>query len=102
VPDDTLSGLKHLPKAGVAVASLLVMVGMFASVAYAATIHGTDNHDWGKARDDFADPPNCGARCGEMIHGVPAGTTSSTDTRAGTTLEPTVATTWYTVASGWK
>jgi hypothetical protein len=70
VPDDTLSGLKHLPKAGVAVASLLVMVGMFASVAYAATIHGTDNHDWGKARDDFADPPNCGARCGEMIHGT--------------------------------
>jgi hypothetical protein len=56
--------------AGVAVAALLVMVGVFASVAYAATIHGTDNHDWGKAKADFSDPPNCGTRCGNMIHGT--------------------------------
>ena len=60
MPDDTLIGLKHLPKAGVAVASLLVIIGMFASVAYAATIHGTNNHDWGKAKDDFADPQTAG------------------------------------------
>jgi hypothetical protein len=70
VSDDTLIGLKHLLKAGMTVAALLVTVGVFASVAYAATIHGTDRHDWGKARADFADPPNCGARCGKMIHGT--------------------------------
>jgi hypothetical protein len=48
-------------KLGVAVAALLIMMGMFASVAYAATVHGTNNHDWGKAKADFSDPPNCGA-----------------------------------------
>ena len=66
----TLINRKNLSKAIVAVAALLVTVGVFTSVAYAATIHGTDGHDWGKAKDDFADPPNCGVRRGEMIHGT--------------------------------
>jgi hypothetical protein len=70
VSDYALIGLKHLPKAGVALAALLVIVGGFASVAYAATIHGTNRHDWGKAEEEFANPPNCGARCGKMIHGT--------------------------------
>jgi len=97
--DDTLIGLKHL--LGVALVALLVMVGGFASVAYAATIHGTNRHDWGKAEEEFANPPNCGARCGKMIHG-----TDRDDTiygiRVGTTSGPSVATTWYTAASGWR
>ena len=58
--DDTLIGLKHLLKAGVALAALLVMVGGFASVAYAATIHGTNHHDWGKAEEEFANPRTAG------------------------------------------
>jgi hypothetical protein len=70
VPNATLIGRKNLWKAGVAVAALLMTMGVFASVAYAATVHGTKNHDWGKAKDMFADPPNCGARCGDMIHGT--------------------------------
>jgi Ca2+-binding RTX toxin-like protein len=70
VPDDTLIGRKNLSKAILAVAALLITVGAFASVAYAATVHGTDRHDWGKAKDDFADPPNCGASCGKMIRGT--------------------------------
>jgi hypothetical protein len=70
VSDDARIGLKHLPKAGLTVAALLVMVGVFASVAYAATIQGTNRHDWGKAEEEFANPPNCGARCGKMIHGT--------------------------------
>jgi hypothetical protein len=65
-------GLKPLTKVGLGLAALLVMVGVFASVAYAATIHGTKNHDWGKARDTISNPPNCGARCGKMIHGTNA------------------------------
>ena len=68
--DDTLIGLKHLLKAGMTVAALLVTMMVFASVAYAATIHGTDRHDWGVAKDNFADPPNCGASCGKMIRGT--------------------------------
>jgi Ca2+-binding RTX toxin-like protein len=59
-----------LSRASVAATALLVMMGMFASVAYAATVHGTKSHDWGKAKDGLADPPNCGARCGDMIHGT--------------------------------
>jgi hypothetical protein len=70
VPNATLIGRKNLWKAGVAVAALLMTMGVFASVAYAATVHGTKNHDWGKAKDMFSDPPNCGARCGDMIHGT--------------------------------
>jgi hypothetical protein len=78
VPNATLIGRKNLWKAGVAVAALLMSAGVFASVAYAATVHGTQHHDWGKAKDDFSDPPHCGARCGGMIHG-----TSGSDTIYG-------------------
>ena len=70
MPNVTLVGRKNLWKAGVALAALLITVGAFASVAYAATVHGTKNHDWGKARDGLANPPNCGKRCGDMIHGT--------------------------------
>jgi hypothetical protein len=70
VPNATLIRRKNFWKAGVAVAVLLMTAGVFASVAHGATIHGTDRHDWGKAKRDFADPPNCGTRCGAMIHGT--------------------------------
>ncbi|MBA2711951.1 MAG: hypothetical protein H0U55_00120, partial [Rubrobacteraceae bacterium] len=70
MPDDTLIGRKNLSKAGVAVAALLITVGALTSVAYAATVHGTKGNDWGKAKDMFADPPNCGASCGKMIRGT--------------------------------
>jgi Ca2+-binding RTX toxin-like protein len=70
VSNDTLISPKNLSKAGVAAAALLIVVGLFASVAYAATVHGTNSHDWGKARDGFEDPPGCKVRCGKMIHGT--------------------------------
>ena len=75
MPNATRIGLKHLPKVGVTLAALLVMVGVFASVAYAATVHGTKTHDWGTAKDHFSDPPNCGASCGKMIRGTDGGDT---------------------------
>jgi Ca2+-binding RTX toxin-like protein len=68
--NDRLIGRKNLSRASVAVAALLITVGMFASVAYAATIHGTKGHDWGKAKDGLSDPPKCQMRCGEMVHGT--------------------------------
>ena len=70
MPNDTLISRKYLPKAGVAAVALLIIAGLFASVAYAATVHGTQRHDWGKAEDGFDDPPGCGARCGKMIRGT--------------------------------
>jgi Ca2+-binding RTX toxin-like protein len=70
VLNDTLISRKNLSKAGVGTAALLIMLGLFASVAYAATVHGTQNHDWGKAEDGFDSPPGCGARCGKMIRGT--------------------------------
>ena len=70
MPNATPIGRKNLWKAGVVVAGLLLTMGVFASVAYAATVHGTKNHDWGKAKDHFSDPPNCGASCGKMIRGT--------------------------------
>jgi Ca2+-binding RTX toxin-like protein len=70
VPNDTLISRKNLPKAGVAAVALLVMVGLFASVAYAATVHGTQSHDWGKTGDGFDHPPGCKVRCGKMIRGT--------------------------------
>jgi Ca2+-binding RTX toxin-like protein len=74
--NDTLIGRKKLRKAVVAVAALMLMaVGAFASVAHAATIRGTDDHDWGKAKDEFMDPPGCMTGCGKMIHGTDASDT---------------------------
>jgi hypothetical protein len=72
VPNATLIGGKNLWKAGLAVAALLMTFGVFASVAYAATVHGTQHHDWGKVEDGgrFGKPPGCGASCGKMIRGT--------------------------------
>jgi len=68
--NDTLFGGRNLWRIGLALSVLLLAVGVFASVAYAATVHGTSNADWGKAKDHFSDPPGCGAGCGNMIHGT--------------------------------
>jgi hypothetical protein len=70
MPNHTLLGRKNLGKIALTASAALLMLGVFASVTYAATIHGTDRHDWGKAKDDLSDPPNCGTRCGSMIHGT--------------------------------
>ena len=75
MPEDTLVGRKKISRAGVAVAALLITMGVFASAAYAATIHGTNHHDWGMARHGMMNPPNCGDRCGKMIHGTKRGDT---------------------------
>lgn len=72
--EDAIIGRKNLWRIGVAaaVAGLLIAVGFLASDAYAsATIHGTKNHDWGKAdKGMLADPAGCKKRCGKMIHGT--------------------------------
>ena len=46
------------------------MVVLFASVAYAATVHGTQKHDWGKTHNGFDHPPGCKVHCGKMIRGT--------------------------------
>ena len=70
MPNDTLTSRKNLPKTGVAAVALLIMVGLFASVAYAATVHGTQRHDWGKGHNGFDRPPGCKAHCGKMVRGT--------------------------------
>lgn len=77
---NVIFGRKNLWRAGAAavVVGLLIAAGMLASDAYASasTIHGTKNHDWGKAdKGMLADPAGCKRRCGNMIHGTGAGDT---------------------------
>lgn len=52
------------------VVATCMLVALCATAALAATVHGTKNHDWGKAKDMFGDPPGCKVRCGKIVRGT--------------------------------